>query len=88
MKRGAATCRSPAAACLAVWLVATVISLCGTRSMAASSLDDLRSLVVTRTWDAAWRHRPGHLGALTAAAERDVTHSKTHLREWFVCTRS
>ncbi|MCX7432078.1 MAG: hypothetical protein NTY17_13925 [Planctomycetia bacterium] len=88
MKRIPVSSRLLAAACLTGRLVATVISLCGTRSMAASSLDDLRPLVVTKTWDAAWRHRPGHLGALTAAAERDVTHSKTHLRECIVCTRS
>jgi len=50
MKCGAATCRTPSAAYLAVWLAATVICLCGTRSMAASALDDLRPLVVTRTW--------------------------------------
>ena len=50
MKSGAATCRSPAAACLAVWLAATVICLCSTRVMAAPTLDDLRPLVVTKTW--------------------------------------
>jgi hypothetical protein len=50
MKRDASTCRSPASACLAVWLAATVICLCSTQVMAASTLDDLRPLVVTKTW--------------------------------------
>ncbi len=50
MKRFPGSCRSQAAACLTVWLAATVICLCCTRSMAASALDDLRPLVVTKTW--------------------------------------
>ena len=50
MKRFLAICRSQAARWMAGRLAATVICLCGTRSMAASVLDDLRPLVVTKTW--------------------------------------
>lgn len=69
MKRGAAPCRSPAAACLAVWLAATVICLCCTRSMAAPTIDDLRPLVVTKTWTEHTAEKQGDAQSREVTAE-------------------
>ncbi|MEI8371108.1 MAG: hypothetical protein WCJ31_22005, partial [Planctomycetia bacterium] len=67
MKRSAVTCRSPAAACLAVWLAATVICLGSTQVMAAPTLDDLRPLVVMKTWTEHTAEKQGN------APPREVT---------------